>query len=131
MLNCTFFYIEKYGVEPEELQESLKNTVEFRRADPEEIVNAIIFLGLNKEDSSLYWIARVYVSIDPPTNWKCLHMDNVEGKIFFNEQVKQKLNVHPCYQYMLLIIKICKKRLAESRNKSSGNNQAFDNQDPQ
>lgn len=45
--------------------------------DPDELTNAIIFLGLENYKSDLFWIARAYLSLHLPSGWICVHIDNI------------------------------------------------------
>ena len=48
--------------------------LQYKKADPDEVVNAIIFLNLAYMPIFMYWLGRLYISLE--LRWKCIHLDN-------------------------------------------------------
>lgn len=56
----------------------VEKSQEYKRADPYEIANSIIFLNLDQLGEKYFWIGRVYASIPLPDKWeKIVSQDSI------------------------------------------------------
>ena len=71
------YYNNKYGTEVAKVKKEISETVDYWKANPDEVANSIIYLDLAHCTVELWWTARVYCCIEIPLDWKC----NFKNKI--------------------------------------------------
>lgn len=96
--------MSKYGTDPAGLLKQLEAQQSFRRADPDEVANAIMFLNISSQQDHLFWIGRAFVSLRLPDLWQCVHESEKEGKYYIYTVTSQKLSIHPSLKYVLLMV---------------------------
>lgn len=101
----TSFYVNSYGMEPELVKKELEDhNYNYIHADPDEVVNAIVFLNICSHETELFWLGRAMISLELPMEWESYFLDDNEGEFYIYKPIHFRLNIHPCFLYIKILI---------------------------
>lgn len=73
-----------------------------------DVRQALQTLNIVESQSKLVWVARFYVILPLPDGWQRAPPE-YDTDCFMNSITKEKLNVKPCYYYIIRLLQIVKK----------------------